>query len=597
VNIVDQYLNPSSEICHAVDKLDIYYQMTNQKVVELYLEYKNKNSYSGNLWDYFKMEDAKHYFIGQNKIFGVLKTALYLLKNIEEQVNTNLFAMLNKEELTNFVSLIQEYPVNRKTVEDWVKPLSDKDMVKRAVDDALNIDLDKFHFLELATIDRNHKTIKMSLFSKILQVEDINTLVNYLSSQTEYKDCFMLTVVKNKKRNWKSTFYMLFIYNGILYSIDNSDGRVNTDNTEGDRSPDRYLESKYEDIWLPLHLILGKSNKKSEALTTTDKGLYVVSTFEELENTSPENVYWFLFFMGRVMDLIENKELKIQKAFMSSDVQKLLGSGEKIEYKAESCTSVSSGEYLLDIYKDVANKDIVLAEGAIDLVVATKEHAMAVVAYKRRQSLCKEIQKAVNADYKKNHKSVYKWVSEFVHAQDKYKFVFKALQNKQYSYMYYAQFGTDRGIGDHPNAIDIGELRKKNILREDKYFESDNALNIFLSNRWKQRGRTFECMFHPKFKYHTRYNLRFDDWREFVEFFEIKEDDIPIQMKQHLHQHSDLYTGNSILDDTDPLDEINDPWFLKDGKRWMPVRGHEHPEINVIFEICGHCIKKMTPKI
>jgi len=403
-------------------------------------------------------------------------------------------------------------------------------------------------------------------------------------------------VVMDKKRMWKSTFYMLLIYNGKLYSIDNSDGRVNTDNTEGDRDPDRYLERKYSGMWFPLHLIMGTPKKKSEALTTTDKGLYVLSTFEELEKTSPENVYWFLFFMGRIVDTLEAKDLKIEKAFMNSDVQKLLTSGEKIDYKADSCMSISSGEYLLDVYKDVASKDIVLAEGSVNLVVATKEHALAVVAYKRRQLLCEEIQKAVNDDYKKNHKSVYKWISEFVQAQDKSKLVAKALQDKQYSYMYYAQFGTDRGIGDHPNAIDTFELRKKKILRKDRYFKPENTLNIFLSNKWKQEGRTFECMFHPKFKYHTRYNLKFDDWREFAEFFELKDVNIPLQMKQHLHQHSELYTGNSILDDTDPLDEINDPWFLEDGKRWVQWRGHEHPEINVIFEVCGHCIKKMTPK-
>jgi len=82
-------------------------------------------------------------------------------------------------------------------------------------------------------------------------------LINYLQyTKTETSDCLIVAAQRNKKHDFKGVFFLFLIYNGYLYSIDNSSNRLNFDNTEGMRNPSRYLERQYEKVWLPINLLL-----------------------------------------------------------------------------------------------------------------------------------------------------------------------------------------------------------------------------------------------------------------------------------------------------------------------------------------------------
>jgi hypothetical protein len=63
----------------------------------------------------------------------------------------------------------------------------------------------------------------------------------------------------------------------------------------------------------------------------------------------------------------------------------------------------------------------------------------------------------------------------------------------------------------------------------------------------------------------------------------------PKEMIDHLHQQNEMYIGNKILNDLDPIDLINDPWFRTD------IRNY--PKITVFIPICKRCYNKYKKQI
>lgn len=586
---VDYFMSPSLAIREAVGVLGTFYQVTNQETLDTYFKKAGRSHFSGDFFKIIEMKEMEEFFRDQEKPYGPLKQALFLRERNENHIDARLFSQLGPEDTERLLKLLKDYGPAKTMVDRWMAPLLKDDFCARAVADALKLDLDKFQVLELATLDEGHTTQRVTFFDHILQVDNVETLIAWLRMQKELRDCLMLTVVRNPKREWRSFFYIFLIHNGKLYSIDNSDRRLNEDNTAGDRNPDRYVQQNYHGagIWLPIHLMLGEYKKKGTALTQTHKGLYKLGSWTELEASHPQFVYWFGFFQARMVDALIVKEVKTELGFTRSDIPKLLGDGKAPKFVADSVQDISSKEYLLNIYKDVSTALVIRPEN-FQLALGTREHLSMLVAYKTRQNLAEQMQKAVAADFRKNARRVYAEIRKIVKSKDREWVVRKALQDKAYPYLHYQGFGSFESESEKRRPMKgPSQFREAQILRVSDGWYGRNAFRV------AELNDSSRCLFHPNFEGSKIYELVFKDYRQFASFFEMDKSQLPPEMVAHLHQHAELYTGNSILDDTDPLDEVFDPWFRKDvndGYR------SEYPKFRVVFRICGKCVRALGPK-
>jgi len=162
--------------------------------------------------------------------------------------------------------------------------------------------------------------------------------------------------------------------------------------------------------------------------------------------------------------------------------------------------------------------------------------------------------------------------------------------------MHYPRFTEEREI----------ELKKKKILSisdyEYPYLERYNwfYLGVLKQDTLLGEKRIYPdeyCMFcsYTKKKY---LKLKFIDYRQFLEFFNLKENEIPPHMIEHLHQQRTMYVGNSILDDLDPVDGVNDPWFRSahDAKSTHRFAHDDPPNISIVLPVCLVCLNKYKRK-
>ena len=90
--------------------------------------------------------------------------------------------------------------------------------------------------------------------------------------------------------------------------------------------------------------------------------------------------------------------------------------------------------------------------------------------------------------------------------------------------------------------------------------------------------------------------LTFIDYRQFLEFFNLTEKDIPKAMVEHMHQENTLYVGNSILTDVDPIDTIRDPWFRNDRIGCVYSPGWD-PHLIINIPLCKRCLRKIRTEM
>jgi hypothetical protein len=367
---------------------------------------------------------------------------------------------------------------------------------------------------------------------------------------------------------------LFLIYNGILYSIDNSDRRLNQDNTEGCRNPDRYLERHFDKTWLPIDLLWNKKVSKSKELMIKESKVYRLQSFEKIGKKQPEIIYWLIIFLYRCIEHIKNKE--VAKGITVSELPKLIEYANKKEFQGDDWSG--SGQFLYDHFKKEC-KDLVITEKNLPVAIGTGEFVNNLLLYKRRQLQADLIQKKVEEDYEKNHEQVYKWVEQFVKNIKPEDLVKRVLENNKYSYMGYPRFTEDRII----------KLEKEEILKiGDKYYGNglrDNELDFTTQKHWRDKQYCYVC---NKVLYKKELCLRFRDYRQFLEFFNLKENEIPEQMKLYLHHQLEMYVGNSILKDTDPIDEIKSRWFEEHSHQY----GGAKFDINI--PVCNRCIKKLS---
>lgn len=575
-----EYLHPSQEIEKAVDDLTMYYQLCEQDALKEWVDRKDKNTLSGKNFDEFlRLVDIDEFMkFKDNAIGSTFIKARFLLDKFSSEFDTKRLINFDDEQVQVIIRMIRNGAKAKTLLEEWLKPISEGE-IAIAIDDALSIDLkNKFQILKLEQISEPNfeKPNDFEIYPYILDIESAAEIAHFLRIQKTVRDCLILTLQRNKLYQFKSDFYLFLIYNGILYSIDNSDKRLNINNTKGCRNPDRYLEDKYDKVWLPFRILSSKRKTDETALVVKGTKVYKIDSLDNIAKDFPETLYWLYIFLGRVVNYINTE--KVELGVTTSDNTKLL-TYSKNEFKIEGA---GAGSYLEEIYASKC-KDIVVQEKHLPNIIGTQKFISDIIGYRKRELIAKILNKTVQNDHKRNAAKVYNEIRAFVKDYPIDRILKKAKLNAEYEYMNYKRFGS--------TGPDTGILKERIMYIADEslwqYTDKNNIINItgdLYSNHGRKRTA---CVYDKKFQWKKIIRLDFIDYQQFLEFFEISENDIPSQMKQHLHQQSELYVGNPILNDTDPVDEIKDPWF----------REHENrmggPLLRVAIPICNRCLKKL----
>lgn len=575
-----QYSNPSSGITEAVEKLTQYYHVVNQDKISVYTKQANKSSFSwktlGELRGFTEVE--KFYNIKESCKWSTFLKAKFLLENFKSELGIEVIGKLTDEQVLFVTQTIRDGLKARKLLESWLKPMSDTEA--QAIEDACFVDIGKtFKVLKLSSFEDSTES-SFSVYPYILNIESAEEMAIFLRIQKSVRNCLIVTLQRNKEYQWKSTFFLFLVYKGTLYSVDNLENRLNLNNTEGCRNPDRYIERKYDKVWLPLELLDKAKKSNSHQLIVKGTKVYKIASLEDYAKKAPEIIYWLNVFVDRVIDFV--LEQKVEQGVTASDLPKLLTYVNSNKLKIPNS---GAGAYLEEIYTENC-KSIVVQEKHLPKLVGTQEYVRNVLAYKRRGLIAESLQKAVDLDHKKNSEKVYDDIRKFVQNWPIKDLIKRSLQKKKYSYMQYPHFGFQQ----HPDGLQKESIFRMFDSKNNYSWNYENKANLINVNTHLYEyviGQPHtNCACCAKWKWKQIIVLDFIDWRQFIEFFEITEKEIPIQMKQHLHQQLEMYVGNSILDDTDPIDELNDPWFRE------TENGMGGPLLRVSIPVCNRCLKR-----
>jgi hypothetical protein len=597
---VSQFLKPSTKILESIENLETFYQLTNQKNVKLFFERPSIHKrFKGTIDDYDKLEEITKIMECDGKIWSPLLKSIYLIEAFDSKIDISKFDELTNEQEVELFRIIKDGITARKKIDIWLKEFKGEfDSIKGAV----AVDLKyQFQILKLGKLDNYRKSDKgITLYNEIYQITSVDEIIDYVKIQKEQSDCLILTIMKNPRREWKSIFYLFFVYNGFLYSIDNAERRLNLDNVAGDRNPDRWVERAYKDVWLPFFLISDTKMKKSKSKAVQVRGdIYKISTMEDVSKVEIGVIHWLELFMYRVMDRIVTKRIDIGIT-PNKAIKFLPGKVDKTyEYGRGTDCGFGRNRYLLDKYGKEASKALVLTKDDIPNVVGTQKYIRDVINYKKMSLLADDIQKTVVDNYNKNVNKVTGWIKGFVESYGIENFVIRALEDNRYERDKYSGFGHDWIDGKLVKESEETQKIKEKILRigETQYCYQDGKMNrlFYFSTDVKNKYK-YKCHF-CNHNWKLIVNVKFKEYTQFIDFFNIKAKDIPKEMIEHLHQAATWYMGNSILDDIDPVDLIDDPWFsdhtdkVKLDDVW---RGSDEKQLEIFVFLCKRCFNRFA---
>jgi len=454
-----EYFSPPQKIIDAVCCLEVFYQLTHQKEMDVYSKKGKDDLFSGRLFDYFRLQGVKELMSFEGKPWSCLLKAIFLLDNYTSNVDMKGINKLSIEDAEQFISIIKKGISSYSIVKKWVEPLSKKKGAVDAVYDAVNVDIgNQFKILQLAKLKNYNKGKTAFLSNDILDIENPESLTYYLQhTKDETSDCLIVAIQRNKQYDFRGVFFLFLICNGQLYSIDNSSNRLNLDNTEGMRNPSRYLERQYDKVWLPIDLLFEEEIKRKVIIK--GQKVFKIYTWDKIAKDNIGYLYWLNMFLFRVIDYISTT--KILKGLTSKQSIPLLETGNKtIDFSYETRNWHGNNEYLLNKYKNkVTTKALVLKKDWLPQIIATKEHIQNVIAYKKRELIADEIEKSLFEDFDENKLKIKKWIGRFLKKLDAEQLIIKALEDFEYSYMHYPQFTEKREI----------KLCKKKILSLQEY--------------------------------------------------------------------------------------------------------------------------------
>ena len=627
---LSDYINPPDDIVQALNDLDIYFQTINQENVQVFIKKGRKISYSGTLGEHARLMLMQEYFdLTKGSTWDNLTKVIYLLDTFTTEFNLSKLSEIEPEEAVEFVTIIQRGVVAHKKLVEWLAPLR-KGAILQAIYDATKVTLgDKyktFEVLDLGEIEMEN-TPEPILYPNLLRIQNPDQLIQYFKHAHEKPVTSMIVTYqlhRLKEMDFKSGFYIFFLYNGHIYSVSNSERRYNIDNTAGMRNPDRYLERKYKNTWLPVKWMLEGDPSKQE-LMVPDSSVYIAETFENINKEQPEILYWFAIFMVRVKEYID-KTNNIILGVTPNDALLLLEDFNKRDDRefTEHASRASTSDYLVKAYGSKI-KDLVVSDAALPPMIAPRERVVSTIRWERRKVLAESVREMVFQDYRDNFEKAMKWLQDFVKKRDYEEVFTKALEDDVYPRMFYLptfsgtvyaeerwEYGDRRyGHDEDVEIVDLPAIFYEKILRDGvrgwvvggRYVNEFNWTPSGDITYWKDNEQhDVNCPICDKFKWKTIIKLSFKDYRQICAFFNIPPSRLPEWVVTHLHQQNETDAGNSILNDVDPMDLISSPWFREDETKpkfivTTPYSLSYIPHFSFYMPICGRCRKRIEKKM
>lgn len=610
-----EFVSPSEEVINAIEDLSIYYQFCNQAGVNLFVKWQGKEWFKGSLLESVQLNEMKELLeMAKGKRWDHLLRAIFLLRHYSTELDLAGFAELDEQQQAEVVQIIVRGQRAFAVVNSWLKPL-DQQQVLVAIRDASKVKIgngryDKFEVLKIGQLGNNPDMPRrgFKLYEHVLQIDDPASLAEWLKQQQNLDvDMLILTFRQHVQRAWKSDVNFFLLWKGALYVLNMSERRLNVDNTEGDRNPDRYLERTWDKIWLPIEALtsIKDDSKKIEttAIELRTKKVIKRANLSDIFKEMPESQAWLEMFLLRALDYIENAPGELPRAVTPADYLRMLpdkSNLQKIDTRVKTADDYSSfhsindsSSYLLKKYQGKITA-IVPALSELPQVMGTAKYVEGVVRYQQRKHVADALEKVLWDDFKENSARVYGWWRDFVLSRNVQELVRQALADEEYTYMRYPDSLTGSPA--------VPTLKKGSILNLSKYLpDEDDLLEVALLNGAAARRRYYRadeipCQNCLKFRHNVIIQLTFKDYRQVCDFFKIKEEDLPREFVEHFHWQNESYVGNSILDDTDPVDEITDPWFRAVytpafAENDSDLRASGQPHLDIHIPLCTHCFK------
>ena len=605
-----EFIFPSQDVKQYVEDLSIYHQFSQQSSVELYEKWKGKDTFSGSMEEYRQLRSIRELLDkAHGKDWQYLIKTIYLLDEFSNKINIERFHILSDENQLNVLNIISKGQKAFEFLTNWIKPINKKNVLEAIygctkVSIGKSID-DDFQVLKFKEFEKKQSTEEFGIYPDILEIENPDALIDYIKNQKDFvNNTLIMTFMNQTKYDYKTTVLLFLIWDNTFYILNMSEGRLNINNTEGARTGGaRYVE-RYDNIWLPFDIFMErkKKNKKTDIVLPNQK-IFKRGSILKVFEKSPAIKAWCEIFLIRIRDYIETTKRIAIGTTSTRELKALEDKSQKIEVKVktskyyESFESVNSaGDYLLEKYsKDITA--VILAK-KLPMVVGDRKFVQDTIRYANRDEQAKLVQKLIIKDFKKNHKRVYKWFHKFLKKLDVKKIIETALLDKEYS------------VRDYEGKKDFRKFKpiiiKKTVMQiDDSYGLHNDDLEYGLHGElwiegidgFRSNAKTC-CVYCNKIKWKQFIILNFIDYRQICEFFNIDKSELPKEFVEHLHQQNETYVGNSILSDTDPMDEIQDWWFrgVYDGHFGEGEHVSGTAQVYVKIPVCNKCIKQIKKK-
>jgi hypothetical protein len=458
------------------------------------------------------------------------------------------------------------------------------------------------------------------LFSGDLNIND-NIFYTYKPNQIlamariSNPGIYLIANIPNNKPV-ETSFYLLIVTEGDAYLIDcgkhSYREQIYRTSSKGEDGEWRWLRERFENKGFPLGRVLGFYETKSQdtAISIADSN-FSFRTIGKISEDCSENIIWLHTFIDACIETLKNsdmlnevsvavipeyvktgiqlsaQELNLPAIYVENIpiIKSLDWSREKTQV-APTLTSRALEPYL----KPIPDSDIQLCHNNL----TSFKQIEAGLIFEKRKREAEYLQEALNAGHKENKDSVNKRLTKFFSKKFTGEFFYKkAFANKKYPMRKYLEttfsypsqesienreilfVSTKRSDIFSPTKI---TMHPKNCGSSGTFFinteiSQNNPIRIYTSRECDICGVTASF----------QDTLLFLDILQIKSFFELTDEDL--QRLPHelafLDPVRSTYTGNSILDDIDPVALIENPWWGKDT-----------PQINVTFYLCKRCQKK-----
>jgi hypothetical protein len=545
--------------------------------------------------------------LDKGKQWDAILKSVFLVLHYQNEIDFAGFYKLGQEEQKQVMQIIAKGQHAHEVLDRWIKPLNNGEIleaIKTAKELKIgNGEYDDFEVLKFGEITgaKNAEPKGFKIYEHILEVDDPALLVEYFKQQKPETNLLIVTVAPNNEFEYKFEINVFLIWKNTVYALNMGERRLNVHNIAGERNPARYIERTYDRIWPIYEAVKQKGASESTEIELKKRSIRKGINIAEYLKKDAEASIWTEMFMLRAIDYLENAKDEIPQGFTPAEYMKMLpdksaGPEEiaervKIEDHSDSFASINdASSYLLNKYRSKITS-IVPAANTLPKVMGTVSHIEAMIKYQQRDNVAKQLEDQVWKDYNENSARVYKWFKDFVLSKNPQEIVKLALEGKSYEYM---QYPTGIHSREKPKLVAESLVR---LAERFTIWGSDPREVICTDNGhlYGKEGNAVLCQNCKKFAWKLLLQIAFKDYRQVAAFFGMSENELPKEFVEHFHWQNESYVGNFIISDTDPVDEIKDPWFRD---VFEPVFGDDktlradgQPKLEIYIPLCIRCIR------